>query len=162
MGKKTKVVVVNKTLYEALKNALGKKNFSISLVLPYSLLQEINTELSSSVDLAFIAGKIDSYKQYNLIDHENNNLNNKVKTSDSKKQNKRVFVLVGIFIVLLIVLGVLIISTLSSQPSPKKGAQLLPALIPTTAIKKENIDLASKSANISATGSPTIIPTVSQ
>lgn len=162
LDKKTKVVVINKTLYEALKNALEKKNFSISSVLPYSVLQEINTELANSVNLAFIAGKIDSYKQYNLNDSENNNSNNKIKTNDSKKQNKRVYILIGIFILLLILLGVLVISTLSPQQSSKKGTVVLPTLTPRPSIQKENTASASPSANISATGSPTVIPTVSQ
>lgn len=162
LNKKTKVVVVNKALFEALKNALEKKNFSISLVLPYSVLQEINTELTSSINLAFIASKIDSYKQYNLNDYENKNPNNKIKASDSKNQNKRVYVLVGIFILLLIVLGFLIISTLSSESSPKKGAEVLPILTPIPKVQKENIELASPAASFSASSSPTVTPTISQ
>lgn len=162
LNKKTKVVVVNKVLYEALKSALEKKNFSISLVLPYSVLQEVNTELTNSVNLAFIAGKMDSYKQFNLIDYENNKLNDKIKTGDFKKQNKRVYVLIGIFLLLLIVLGALIISTLSLQPGPKKGVQGLPTLTPTPAIQKENTQLSSPAANLSATSSPTATPKIPQ
>lgn len=162
LNKKTKVVVVNKVLYEALRRVLQKKNFSISLALPYSVLQEVNTELTNSVNLAFIAGKMDSYKQYNLIDYENNNSSDKTKTSDSKKQNKRVYILVGIFIVLLIVLGAVIISTLSPQPGLKKRTQVLPTLTPTPTIQKENTKLASPAASFSASSSSTVIPTISQ
>lgn len=159
-NKKTKVVAINKILYEAIKDAFEKKKISISLTLPFSILQELNVELENKVDLAFIAEKADSLKQYNLAsDYENNAQDGQEKKSGSKKQNLRLYIFIGIFVILLVVLIVLIISTSSSKPSTKRGAAL-PSISPIPTIQKESVQSASPAGVFSASASPTIEPSI--
>lgn len=161
LNKKTKVIVVNKAIYDAIKAALEKKNFSISQLLPYSVLKEVTTDLASNVNLALIASKSDSYKQFSLINATNTSSIHKEKAAEDKKQNKRVFALVGVFFVLLIILVVLIVTTFSPQPVAKKGAEVLPLLTPTPSIE-ENSQTSTPSAETTATNSSGIIPIVSE
>lgn len=163
LGKKTKVVGINKSLYEIVKQALGKNNFSVSLVLPYSVLQEIYPELANSVNLAFIAGKIDSLKQYSLSGPEVDLQKDKEKTVKSKTQNKRVYLLIGVFAILFIILIALVISTLSSKPTSKNEAIVLPTLTPKpTEQAVVTQPQLSPTASESATTSPTISPIISR
>ena len=160
LGKKTKVVAINKTLYDSIINIFKKRNIFVSSVLPFSVLQEISTELTHSVSLGFIAAKSDSYKQYSLINgNEDNPGNDKQKIGFIQKKNIRIYVLAGVFLILLLVLIVLVITTLLPANNPQKNQIVLPTFTPTPTVE-EIIPTVSPSESIEASISATITPTI--
>ena len=160
LGKKTKVVAINKTLYDSIINIFKKRNIFVSSVLPFSVLQEISTELTHSVNLSFIAAKSDSYKQYSfIINNEDNSGNDKQKIGFIQKKNIRIYVLAGVFLILLLVLIVLVITTLLPANNPQKNQIVLPTFTPTPTVE-EIIPTVSPSESIEASISATITPTI--
>lgn len=160
LSKKIKVVAINKTLFEAVLNILKQKNIYIFSIVPFSVLQEMNTELSHNVNLAFIAAKANSFNQYSLISgSEDISDKNTKKTSIFKKQNIRIYVLIGIFLILFLVLIVLIITTLLPAGEPQKNQIVVPTFTPTPTVQ-EIIQTASPSGNIQSSESATIIPSI--
>lgn len=154
INKKTKIVAVNKVLYDVLRLALERNKAYVSSVVPMAVLAETNPELSNNIDLAFIAGRSDSLKQYGLIDVKEGSLESEQKNSIGiKKKDVRLYILLGIFALLLIILLVLMYTTFFSPSKTNKKPVVLPqtSVTPTTA--KETIPLASESGNVSSPSS---------
>lgn len=118
LNKKIKAVAVNNRVYESIRTVLERRNFIINSVIPISVLQETFSELAQNIDLGFILGKIDSIKQFSMINGTSGNNPALEKKPESKKQNKRLYVLGGIFGVLVLILIVMVINTLFSKPAP--------------------------------------------
>jgi len=57
INRKAKIVAVNRSLYDVICLALEKNKAYISLVVPMAILAETTPELSTNVDLAFIAAR---------------------------------------------------------------------------------------------------------
>ncbi|OGH14975.1 MAG: hypothetical protein A2860_02105 [Candidatus Levybacteria bacterium RIFCSPHIGHO2_01_FULL_37_33] len=126
LNKKTKVVAINQEIYESIKNIFAKKNFSVLGIIPSTVLAETVAELSMNIDLAFIANKIYSLKQYGMVNAgELSNQNTKEK-SGLKKQNIRMYVLIIVFVILLFILIILVII----KPFPKNSSKNLPVINP--------------------------------
>lgn len=138
LNKKTKVVAINQEIYESIKNIFEKKNFLVLGIIPSTVLQETVAELSMNIDLAFIANKIYSLKQYSMVnDGELNNQNAKEK-SGFKKQNIRTYVLIIVFVILLFILVILVITKLFPKNSSKNLPVMQPSLSPTPSVPVVN------------------------
>lgn len=119
IGKKTKIVAVNKSLYDNLRSNFEKNKAYILLVVPMSVLTESYPSLSSNLDLSFIASKIESIKQFSLIGFNESGLEGEIKNSMGiKKKDRRLYMLIGVLVVLFLVLIYMVYSTFLS-PKPK-------------------------------------------
>jgi len=139
LDKKIKVVAINQEIYESMKNIFAKKNFLVLGVIPSTVLQETVAELSMNIDLAFIANKIYSLKQYSMVnDDEPRNQNTKEKPSLAKKQKVRMYLLLSVFAILLFVLIIILIMNLLPKNSSKNLPVLKPPLSPTPSVPAVN------------------------
>ena len=138
LNKKTKVVTINQEIYKSIKNIFEKKNFLVLGIIPSTVLQEAVAELSMNIDLAFIASKIYSLRQYSMVnDGELKNENTKEKPA-SKKQNIRIYFLLAVFAILLFVLIIILIINLFPKNSSKNLPVLEPPLSPTPTVPVVN------------------------
>lgn len=138
LNKKTKIVAVNQALYESMKNIFKKKNFSVLGIIPSTILQETTAELSMNIDLAFIANRIDSLKQYNIVNEDQPSNQNTKEKSGIKKRNIRMYGLIIVFAMLLFILIVLVVINLLSKNSPKELPVLRPPAFPTPTLPVVN------------------------
>ncbi len=130
LDKKTKVVAINQEIYDSIKNIFAKKNFLVLGIIPSAVLAETVAELSVNIDLAFIASKIYSLKQYSMVSEgELSNQNTKEK-SGLKKQNIRMYALIIVFVILLFVLIILVITKSFSKNSSKNLPVMQPPISP--------------------------------
>lgn len=163
LNKKIKVVAINKALFEAIINIFKKKNIFIFSIVPFSVLQELNSELLQSVNLAFIASKANSFNQYSLIsESEEISGEDTKKTNFIQKQNIRIYILLSVFLILLLVLVVLVITTFFPSGNPAKNQTALPTLapVPTLAVQEDLQNLSTPSADLEASVSATITPSI--
>ena len=138
LNKKTKVVAINQEIYESIKNTFEKKNFLVLGIIPSAVLQETVAELSMNIDLAFIANKIYSLRQYSMVSGgELSNQNTKEK-SGLRKQNIRMYVLIIVFVILLFILITLVITNLFPKNSSKNLPVFKPPLSPTPSVPVVN------------------------
>lgn len=121
IGKKTKIVAVNKVLFEKLRYDFEKNKAYILAAVPMSVLKEINPTIGNNLDLPAIATKYDSIKQFNLVGLSEREMEGEVKNSMGiKKKDLRLFALIVVFIVLLMVLVYMLYTTFfTSKPKPK-------------------------------------------
>ena len=114
LEKKTKVVAINKELCDNIQIAFSKLGYVIVGITSFSILKEIFPDLANNVDLAKIAQKIDSVKQYNLS-HTDAVINKKVETKEKPSHNKRIYALFGIFGILFSILIFTIINNINTK-----------------------------------------------
>ena len=131
LDKKTKVVAINQAVYESMKNIFAKKNFLVLGIIPSTVLQETVAELSTNIDLAFIANKIFSLKQYSIVNEGELINQNAKEKSGLKKRNIRMYVLVIVFAILLFILIILVTAKLFPKNSSKDLPVFKPTLSPT-------------------------------
>lgn len=131
LNKKTKVVAINQEIYESLENIFAKTGFLVLGIIPSTVLAETVTELSTNIDLAFIAKRIFSLKQYSMVnDGQLSNQNTKEKPV-FKKQNIRMYVLIIVFAILFFILIILVVINLFPKNSSKNLPVLNPPVSPT-------------------------------
>lgn len=121
---KTKVVAVNKDMYEVIKHAFEKVRFSIVAVVTLPLLQQVLPDIGKNLNLEIVANKFEPIKQYSLITLEEINNPGKAsqqQTEQSKINPLRLFGLIGVFVILMGVLIVMFVATM--QPAPKPATQ---------------------------------------
>lgn len=104
IGQKQKLVAVNKKLIEVIKEAFYNQKFNLISVVPVAVLQETIPDLSTNLNLQIVLDKADSIKQYSIMALEepvkiNNEKNN------GRTRNKRLWILIGIFIFLIFALS---------------------------------------------------------
>jgi hypothetical protein len=162
IDKKTKVVALNKALYDAIYLSLERNKVRVFLVIPMVVLAETNPELSSNIDLGFVATRADSFKQYSLVDIKTKDLEGEQKNAVGiKKKDVRLYVLIGIFALLFIILLVLVFNMFSSSKTTAKTTVLqktpTTTKVVTTTTLKEIVPSASTSGNIQPTNFPTPI-----
>jgi len=139
LDKKIKVVAVNQKMYESIKNIFAKKNFLVLGIIPATVLAETFAELSMNIDLAFIANKIYSLKQYSMVnDGELKNENTKEKPSLAKKQKVRMYFLLFVFAILLSALIIILIINLLPKNSSKNLPVMQPPFSPTPSVPVVN------------------------
>jgi hypothetical protein len=137
---RTKVVAANRELCEAIKVSFQKSGFIVQGVYPLSLLLEIMPQLQSNLDLAMVIGKVPEMKDFNLIPAYDIPVN----APQKEKPNKsRLYVLGGVFGILLIVLAFFVYKNVIAPP---KRVKTLPA--PTLIPVPKTIKESSTSANL--------------
>lgn len=150
INKKTKVVAVNKILYNILKQVLEKNKAHALLVLPMTVLASTNSELSTKIDFSFIETKLESFHQYSLVDLEELGLGGEVTNAIGiKKKNVRVSLLLLVMLGLFLVLLYLIYVTIIAAPKRVKHTTIIPK---TTTVEENKInesEIASESSQIS-------------
>lgn len=153
INKKTKVVAVNRVLYDVTHLALEKNKAYVSLVIPMVVLAETNPELSNNVDLAFIAARSESFKQYGLIDINEGDFENEQKNSIGiKKKDVRLSALFGVFSLLLVILIFLIYTTFFGSKTNKSKVILQKTSVTPTSIINPT-PVTSESGNLSSPSS---------
>lgn len=118
---KSKVVAANRDLYEAIKHGFEKFNFTTVGVVSLPLLQKVMPEIGNTLNFDVLAGKFDTMKQYSLVtaDEVSSISKSSSEQQESEKPNPlRLYGLVGVFAVLLIVLGYMVYTTMQSTPKP--------------------------------------------
>jgi len=154
INKKTKSVAVNKVLYDILHQALERNKAYVIMVISVAVLVETNPEFANNLDLALIAARADSLKQYGLTDIVEGGIEREQKNSIGiRRKDVRLYVFLGIFALLFIILLMLIYTTFLSSPKPNKNPVVLPkaSIIPTAT--KETTPIASGSGEISSPNS---------
>ena len=142
LNKKTKVVAINQEIYESIKNIFAKKNFSVLGIIPSTVLAETVAELSMNIDLAFIANKIYSLKQYGMVNAgELSNQNTKEK-SGLKKQNIKMYMLIIVFVILFFIFIILAITKIFPKNSSKNLPVTQPPLSPAPSVPVVNQPIA--------------------
>jgi hypothetical protein len=136
INKKTRIVAANKILYNILKQVLERNKAHSSLVLPMTILAVTNPELNNRLDLGFIENKLESFKQYSILDLEEAGLGGEVTNSIGiKKKDIRLYLLVILMIILFSVLIFLIYTTFIAVPSKQK--HLINNTPPATAVQDD-------------------------
>lgn len=135
----TKIVGANRDIYEAIKHGFERFHFTTVGVVPLGFLQKVMPEIGTTLNFETLAGKFEAMKQYSLITSEELSSIGKstIVQQDAEKPNPaRLYGLIGVFGVLLLVLGIMVYFSL--QPSPKpttnlpvQGVTPLPTTIPT-------------------------------
>lgn len=161
LKKKVKVVAVNNRVYESIRSVLENSKFLIYAVIPGSILQENVPELAENIDLGFILNRIDSLKQYSMINRNAVSNQELEKKPEAKKTNKRIYALGGVFGVLFIILAIMIFNGLSPEDNTKKSdaidtLQILPK--PSIIETSEHNNEIPEIIDTSATPSGTIVP----
>lgn len=154
IGKKTRVVAVNKSLFDKLRIDFENNKVFISLVVPMSILTIVYPEFSNNVNLSSIASKLEAIKQYSLVGFSETYLQGEVKTSVGiKRKDIRLFVLLGLLAILFLVLIYMVYTTFL-VPKPRPKVPNLPVKTkPLTSPDKTENNLASPSSNISTPSS---------
>lgn len=116
MNKKNHIFAINRQLYNILKQACEKSNCLLVGAVAYSSLTDMLPELSQKVDLPLILARFDSCKQFNLETASQQEIALPDKTPE-KKENKRVYILLGIFGILVIILLITIFATSHTSPT---------------------------------------------
>lgn len=130
-NKKIKVVAINGRLHESIKNVFNKKKFQIYAAIPSSILQENFSELRENIDLGFILKRLESIKQYSMVNGSAIGVQVPEVKPEAKKNNKRLYILGGIFGALLVILIIMVITILLPQKSsPSPTQTIAPPLAP--------------------------------
>ena len=161
----SKVFATNKDLYEAVKHGFEKIKFSITSVISLTVLQRMMPDLGTSLNLEVIAAKVDSIKQYSFMTSDviNNIVKTNQPTEEKEKPNPmRVYALVGVFVILLGVLGVMIYFSMQPAPKPVVRQTPPPAISNPTATPTIPPVVNSKPTTpVEQTSQPTIVPLIS-
>jgi hypothetical protein len=131
----TKVVAVNKDFYEAIKGAFEKAGFKVSAVYP-GVIFENNIGSKPNMDIITannILQKADYLRENNLLkeyveyhqaiekenkgeEKENDFTVNETEDKPGKTNKKRLFLMIGIFVILLVILVVVYMGSLQQTP----------------------------------------------
>lgn len=122
LNNKKRAIAFNRELFENVNYGFEREKFTVVSAVPYSVLEVMITELADNLDLNILLSKFEVMKQYNF-----ENDIEPLKNSDSKteaeiktKNNKRTYLLLGVFGILAVILGFLIITTVFTPTKPKK------------------------------------------
>lgn len=100
-SRKIKVVAANKELCETAKNTFLRLGFTTEGILPLSAVQIILPELANRVEFSVILNKIAELKGFDLLPDAETNVNYQ---QEEKRGNKRRFILLGAFGILVVIL----------------------------------------------------------
>lgn len=109
VNQKKMIIATNKDFIETVRSAFTTQGFMVPAAVPASVLQRIVPELQTTLDLKLMYTKVDMVKQYNFLTIQE--LPKIPETFTGKPRNKgRMLLLAGVFAVLLLVLGYMIIT----------------------------------------------------
>lgn len=147
-NKKIYAVAVNAQYYTLLKEACEKAGSTIAGVVAYPMLKGILPALAQKVDLQLMITHFDNCRQLSMTFTTSEKTSEEVSPSQKPKDNK-IYLLLGVFGVLLIVLFVMIFMTMNpAKPQQQLPAQTLPIATPTP--------IVSPTSTLSATPSATV------
>lgn len=139
--KGVKVVVTNRDLIAVLRQSFTKGGFTIGSIVPFFAFGDlIHLENGLTVDNARVAlANGSQIKDYNILEEEvpiDIPQENRSSMQPDKNKNKRLFILIGIFVVLAVILGIVIFlftrpSKTKQEPtllSPSKTQSLAPSI----------------------------------
>lgn len=147
--KTIKVIAINKEFYDILKEACEIAKCHIVDVVAYTSLLPIVPELAQKVDLPLILTKFDASRQFSITTPAQNISQFQQPLSSAK--NKRTFILLGVFGVLVVILFIVII--ISNRPSLSQSQKKI--------IKPVPVVTLAVSPTISEI-SPSAVPTSSE
>lgn len=119
-----RVVAANKELCETVKNSFVGLGFVVAGAYPLSLSLELFPQLQTNLDLGFIINKSQELRGFNMMPDSDAPGNSPKK---EKKDSKHLFVLVGIFAILIVILLFVIYRFIILSPKPP---QALPVTLP--------------------------------
>lgn len=111
VNKKIKVVAVNQEYCMALRHILIEARCIPTAFIPFTILQDTLPELQSGIDLRIMLAKLDVIRQYNLFVEEDAS-QNITRTTKQTNEKNRLYLLIGMFGLLLTVLVIVFIVTL--------------------------------------------------
>ena len=128
--KKKKIVAANKDFVFAMKTAFEKRGFSVAAAVPLAIIQDIYPELVTDLNFDMLLGKLDSMKQYNMFITQEI-LHTLItptqrEAKQGKKDNKRLYLMVGVFGFLLILLAIVAVINLAPPKPPARPPQIRP------------------------------------
>ena len=129
--RKIRVVAANRELCETIKNSFVILGFFVAGIFPLSFYLEAVPSLQTNLDLGLIINKSPELKAYNLMpDIELSGSSPK----KEKKDNKRLYILIGVFAILMVVFLFVIYRFIILPPKPQKTLPVrVPAPQPTVA-----------------------------
>lgn len=110
LNKKIKVVAVNHEYCMALRRILIEARCIPTAFIPFTILQDTLPELHSGIDLRIMHAKLDVIKQYNLFVGEETS-QSVTRTTKQINEKNRLYVLIGLFVLLLMVLVIVFVVT---------------------------------------------------
>lgn len=132
--RKIKVVATNRELCETIKNSFVILGFVVVGIFPLSLYLEAVPSLQTNLDLGLIINKSPELKAYNLMPEIELSRSSPKK---EKKDNKRLFILVGVFALLMVVLLFVVYRFIILPPKPPQALPVTSAPPQPTIIKEE-------------------------
>lgn len=121
---KIKVVAANRELCEAVKASFNDLGFAVNGIIPLSLCLEVMPQLQTNLDLGLILDKSTEIRDFNLT----SNLAMELESlKNVKKDNKRLFMLIGVFAFLMLIFAFVLFKYIFSTPKT-------PTPLPTTSV----------------------------
>lgn len=151
------VLATNKSLLDTFKRAFEAEHWTVTSAVPVSILQQLVPELAQAIDFSLLLTKVDSIHQYSFLSpsqimQQTSTTSSFTHKPPAPKDNKRVYMLGGVFGVLMIVLVIMVVASLAPQPPAH------PIVTPTPAPVVQRSAQSSPSANLS----PSLTPKISQ
>lgn len=114
---KIKIVAANRELCETVKNSFVALGFVVAGVYPLSFCLEAIPQLQTNLDLGLVVNKSPELRGFNLLPDIEVSANSPKK---EKKDNKRLFILIGVFALLMVVLLFVVYRFIILSPKPPK------------------------------------------
>lgn len=157
IDKITKLVATNKKLYEMLVSMLNKLNFIVEAVVPITVIPKsiIDAPIFNSDNAKKIIKKFDTVSAYSLLEENSYALSRAalapkgIKMS-AKVSSKREYALIGVFVLLLSVLGIVSYVTFLSPATKRRVASENKIVPPTVVIRPSEIPVPDPSSTVSA------------
>jgi hypothetical protein len=154
INKGSKVIAGNKEICEVAQASVMPQA-NLKAIFPMTIFVSNSQQASSlTPDIARKALKVESLKQYNMYNRTDHpRISNNNQTGFIKKQKKQDIMLVGIFAVLLLVLGVLLVPMFLPHKKAPSQPQVLvtqpsPSPSPTQTVRVTSIPSSSTSADL--------------
>ncbi|HSX40793.1 MAG TPA: hypothetical protein VLF68_04215, partial [Candidatus Saccharimonadales bacterium] len=128
-GNATRILAVNKQLYEMFKRACEDLQCTVVGVVAYPMLSEITPELLQTVDLPLILSKFDTFKQMSLVSATSTQIPS-FAPEQMPEKSRRLPLLLGVFgLLMFILVAVIFISFSSNKPSAVVVKRLPPPVV---------------------------------
>ncbi|MBI2621283.1 MAG: hypothetical protein HYW63_01385 [Candidatus Levybacteria bacterium] len=98
---KIKIVAANKELGEAIKETFVGLGFVVGGIYPLSFCLEVIPQLQTNLDLGLVINKIQEIRHFNLLSDVQSLV---VSPKKEKKDNRRLYILAGVFAILMVIL----------------------------------------------------------
>jgi len=115
LEEKKKIVAANKEFIDAIQRGFQKVHCDSIVALPFSVIQEVVPELANNFDLGLVLSKVESLKQYNMLEtQEGNRSSITAQKPKQKTDSKRLYVLLGVFGILFTIMIIMAVTTFTA------------------------------------------------